>query len=165
MRPATPWIATAVLLVGLGSDPGASPVKDPRAADDRVPMAEDPVARLASALPDLAHDEPLGSMPDSPGLPPADAGPTRLGALDVVGVPGARRWPVTPLESSPSRGPPGDLGLSVASFPIVPPRVDKIPLDPPYRWSTGRGPPTLRSSSTRVLRSAHLTTRAQETEP
>ena len=128
-------------------------------------MAEDPVPRLESALPDLPHDEPLGSMPDSPGLPPADAGPTRLGALDVVGVPGARRGPVTPLESSPSRGPPGDLGLSVASFPIVPPRVDKIPLDPPYRWSTGRGPPTLRSSSTRVLRSAHLTTRAQETEP
>ena len=128
-------------------------------------MADDPVARLESALPDLPHDEPLGSMPDSPGLPPADAGPTRLGALDVVGVPGARRGPVTPLESSPSRGPPGDLGLSVASFPTVPPRVDKIPLDPSYRWSTGRDPPTLRSSSTRVLRSAHLTTRAQETEP
>ena len=165
MRPATPWIATAVLLVGLGSDSGASSVRDPRSTDDRVPMAEDPVARLASALPDLAHDEPLGSMPDSPGLPPADAGPTRLGALDMVGVPGTRRGPVTPLESSPSRGPPGDLGLSVASFSTVPSRIDKIPLDPLYRWSTGRGPPTLHSSSTRVLRSAHLTTRAQETEP
>jgi len=128
-------------------------------------MADDPVARLESALPDLPHDEPLGSMPDSPGLPPTHAGPTRLGPLDMVGVPGARRGPATPLESSPSRGPPGNLGLSVASFPTVPPRVDKIPLDPSYRWSTGRDPPTLRSSSTRVLRSAHLTTRAQETEP
>jgi hypothetical protein len=128
-------------------------------------MSDDPVARLESALPDLPRDEPLGSMPDSPGLPPADAGPTRLGALDVVGVPGARRGPATLFESSPSRGPPGDLGLSVAPFPTVPSPIDKIPLDPPYRWSTGRGPPMLRSSSTRVLRSAHLTTRAQETEP
>ena len=165
MRSTTPWIATAVLLVGLGSDLGASPWIDPRPTEDRAPVSDDPMGRLEGALPGLPYDEPVSDTQDSPGLPQADAGPTRLGALDLVGILAARRGPVTLLESSPTRGPPGRLGPSVASLPTVPSRIDTFPLDLPYCWSTGRGPPPLRSSPTRVPRSAHLTTGAQETEP
>ena len=155
---APPWIATLVLLAGLGSDLGA---------EDRAPVSDDPVTRIEGALPGSLQDEPVGDTPDASGLPQGDAGPTRLGALALVGVLAARRGPVNRLGSSPTRGPPGEPGPSAVSFPIVPSpsRIDKTPLDPPHRWSTGRGPPRLRSTPTCVPRSARLTTRAQETEP
>lgn len=156
MRLAGLWIATAVLLGGLESDLGA---------EDSAPVSDDPVTRLASALPGSTQDESVGDTPDAPGLPPGEAGPTRLGALALVGVLAARRGTVNRLESSPTRGPPGDPGPPVASFPIVPSGIDTIPLDPPLRWSTGRGPPTLRPSPEGLSRSARFITRAQETAP
>jgi hypothetical protein len=145
MRLPTPWIATAVLLVGLGSDPGASPEQDPRGPGDRVPVADDPVSRLENAIVFSSTvepvGEPVGDTADAPGLPPAARGPVRLLGLVLVCALAPRRRAVTRIESSPTRGPPGRRPPSIASFPLVPSRIDNIPLDPPDRWSTGRGPP------------------------
>lgn len=152
----TPWLPTAVLLVGLGSVLGAG---------GRGPVADQPVTRIERALPGSPPDESMGAAPDAPGLPQGDAGPTRLGAVALVGVLAARHGPVTRPESSRTRAPPDEPGPAAASFPIVPSRIDKTPLDPPHRWSTGRGPPTLRPSPASAPRSARFITRAQETEP
>jgi hypothetical protein len=141
MRLPTPWIATAVLLVGLGSDPGASPEQDPRGTGDRVPVADDPVSRLANAVVFSSTVEPVGDIADAPGLPQAARGPVRLLGLVLICAGAPRRRAVTRIESSPTRGPPGRLPPSIASFPLVPSRIYDIPLDPPDRWSTGRGPP------------------------
>jgi len=165
VRPAASWIATAVLLIGLGSDLGASPGSNPRSTEDRVPASDDPVARLASAIPGPPHDEPVDDRQDTPGLPPGGAGPTRLGVLALAGFLAGRRGLVTSHESSSPRGPPRGWGPCIASRPTVPSRIDRIPIDLPYRVGSGRGPPTFRSRTARVPRSARLTTRAQETEP
>ena len=130
----TPWVATAVLLVGLGTDPGA---------EDRVSVSDDPVTRLESALPGSPQDEPGSDTSNAPGLPPGDAGSTRLGALALVGTLAARRGRMNRIESLPTRGPPGDPGPPVGFFPLVPSRIDTIPLDLPHSRSTGRGPLTL----------------------
>ena len=141
MRLPTPWIATAVLLVGLGSDPGASPEQDPRGTGDRVPVADDPVSRLANAVVFSSTVEPVGDTADAPGVPQAARGPVRLLGLVLICALAPRRRNVTRFESSPTRGPPGRRPPSIASFPLVPSCIDNIPLDPPDRWSTGRGPP------------------------
>ena len=147
LRLVTPWVAAAALLVGIGSDPGA---------EDRVLVSDDPVTRIESALLVSPQDK-MGDAAEAPGLPQGgDAGPIRLGALAAVVGLAVRRGSVNRLESSSSRGPPGDPGPPIASFPPVPSRIDNIPLDPPHRWSTGRGLSTCsaRSSLTRTQENA-----------
>jgi hypothetical protein len=165
MSLAAPWVATAVLLVGLGSDPGGGPEWDSRGAGDRAPVADDPVSRLERTLVASASAEPVWDTPDAPSLSQADRGPAPLGGLLLIGAVARRRRAATRLASSSPRGPPGRPGPPIASFPLVPSRIDNIPLDLPYRWSSGRGPPASCPRSTCVPRSARLTTRAQETEP
>ena len=148
-RFAAPWIATAALLVGFGSV---------LAAEERAPVSDDPVTRLESELPGSPQDDPVGATPDVPVLPQSDDGPIRLGALAFIGVLAARRGPMNRFDSSPSRGPPGHPGPPAISFPLALSRIDNTPLDPPHRWNTGRGPPTLRSTPTCAPRSACLTT-------
>jgi len=137
MRLPTPWIATAVLLVGIESDPGASPEQDPRGTGARVPVADDPVSRLENALLSSSTAEPVCDAAGAAGLPQEARGPIRLSGLALIGALVPRRRVATRLESSPTRGPPGRLLPSIASFPLVPSRIDNIPLDPPDRWSTG----------------------------
>jgi hypothetical protein len=145
LRLVTPWVAAAALLVGLGSDPGA---------EDRVPVSDDSVTRIESALPVSPQDK-VGDAPEATGLAQGGAGPIRLGALAAVAALAVRRGLVNRLESSSSRGPPGDPG-SAHRFLPAPSRSHNIPLDPPYRWSTGRGLPTC---------SARFITRTKEDVP
>ena len=121
-------------------------------------MSDDPVTRLESELPGSPQDDPVGATPDVPVLPQSDDGPIRLGALAFIGVLAPRRGPMDRFDSSPSRGPPGHPGPPAISFPLALSRIDNTPLDPPHRWSTGRGPPTLHSTPTCVPCSARLTT-------
>jgi hypothetical protein len=147
LRLVTPWVAAAALLIGIGSDPGA---------EDRVSVSDDPVTRIASALLVSPQDK-MGDAPEAPGLPQSDAGPVGLGALAAVVGLAVRRGSVNRLEASSSRGPPGRSAIHPSLFTRpVPSRSHNIPLDPSYRWSTGRGLSTC---------SARVTTRTQENAP
>ena len=98
----TLWLATAALLVGLGSDLGA---------EDRGPVSDDPTTRLENALLGTTQDEPVGDAPAGPMLPQGDAGPTRLGALTLLGTAAAHPGSVSQAESSSPRGPPGERAI------------------------------------------------------
>lgn len=139
-RPTGHWITAAVLLMGLGSELGTSPGNAPRPTEHRAPLSGDPMGRLVGPLPGSPSDEAAGDPEGSACLPPAGAGPTRLDALDLVGGPPAPGQLVTLLASSPPRAPPGGPAPSVAPFATVPSRFD-VSIDPPQRWSGGRGPP------------------------
>jgi len=95
-------------------------------------VADDPVSRLENALLSSSTVEPVCDTSDAGGLPQEAPGPIRLPGLALIGaalVP--RRRVATRLESSPTRGPPGHPLPSTSSFPLVPSRIDNIPLDPP----------------------------------
>jgi len=100
-------LATAVLLLGLGSDLGA---------EDRALVSDDPTTRLERALPGSTQDEAVGDGPAGSVRPADHAGPTRLGALPLLGFAANHHGSVSRPESSPPRGPPGERAI----LPVVP---------------------------------------------
>jgi hypothetical protein len=127
LRLVTPWLATAALFVGLGSDLGA---------EDRASVSDDPVTRIESAPPG-SQDE-VGDAPGAPGLPQGHAGATGLGALAAVVALADRRGHLGRLESSPTRGPPGESVRRFLPARPVPPRQDSARPAPPLEhrpWS------------------------------
>ena len=111
-RLVTLWLATAALLVGLGSDLDT---------EDRGPVSDDPTTRLERALVGPTQDEPVGDAPAGPLLPQGDAGATRLGVVSLLGIAAAYHERVSRPESSPTRGPPGEpAGRRVVPAPSRP---------------------------------------------
>ena len=86
-------LATAALLVGLGSD---------LAGEDRAPVSDDPTTRLERALLGPTQDEPTGDAPAGSGRPQDDAGPTRLVAVMSLGIAATQAESPAPAAS---RGP------------------------------------------------------------
>lgn len=95
-------LATAALLVGLGSD---------LAGEDRPPVSADPTTRLERALLGPTQDEPKGDAPAGSGRPQDDAGPTRLVAVMSLGIAATHHGSLSQPESSPTRGPPGEAAI------------------------------------------------------
>ena len=102
-------LATAALLVGLGGD---------LAGEDRAPVSDDPSTKVAGALLGPTHDEP-GDTPGGSMHQQDDPGPTRLVAVRSLGVGATHNGSVSQPESSPTRGPRGEMS-SVSSSPPRP---------------------------------------------